>query len=147
MSGSQRLGLWLVAALAAVAGALVVASAAAAHARLLRSVPGDEARVARLPSVVRVFFDDPVQPAGGMRAVDSSGGNRLAGRPRVLGGGRELVIPLRGGGRPGVVSVLWRIVSDDGHLESGVVTFGVGRAPRRALLRANAPLPAGTAIL
>jgi copper transport protein len=137
----------LVAGLVAVVGALVVASGAAAHARLLRSVPGDETRVARLPRVVRVFFDDPVQPASGMRVVDSSGGNRLAGRPRVLGGGRELVIPVRGGGRPGVVSVLWRIVSDDGHLESGVVTFGVGTAPRRALLHASSPLPAGTAIL
>lgn len=147
MSGSQRLGLWLVTALVAVVGALVVASGAAAHARLLRSVPGDETRVARLPRVVRVFFDDPVQPASGMRVVDSSGRDRLAGRPRVLGGGRELVIPLRGGGAPGVVSVLWRIVSDDGHLESGVVTFGVGTAPRHALLRASTPLPAGTAML
>jgi copper transport protein len=147
MSGSQRLRLWLVAALVAVVGALVVASGAAAHARLLRSVPGDETRVARLPSVLRVFFDDPVQPTSGTRVVDSSGGSRLAGRPRVLGDGRELVIPLRGGGRPGVVSVLWRIVSDDGHLESGVVTFGVGTAPHRALLHASTPLPAEAAIL
>src|SRR5690349_8090685 len=120
MSGSQRLQLWLVAASVAGAVALVVVSGAAAHARLLRTVPGDGARVARMPRVARVFFDDAVRPASGTRVVDSSGRNRLAGTPRVSGSGRELVIPLRGGGRPGVVSALWRIVSDDGHLESGV---------------------------
>jgi copper transport protein len=147
MSGSYRLGLGIVAALAAVVGMLVVVSAAAAHARLLRSVPGDETRVARLPSAVRVFFDDAVQVASGIRVVDSAGRNRLGGSPWVRAGGRELVIPLRGGGRPGEVSALWRIVSDDGHLESGVVTFGVGIAPRRALLHASTPLPAGTAVL
>ncbi len=51
-------------------------------------------------------------------------------------------MPLRPGLGDGDYSVRWAIVSDDGHLQSGVIAFavGAGRAPPRAAL---APLATG----
>lgn len=137
MGTVQGLRLWLAGVVAVGVGALVVASPAMAHARLLRTVPADGARVARAPRWVRVFFDGPVQVASGIRAIDAHRRSVVAGQPRIVGDGRVLAIPLVrvAGGRE--VSVLWRIVSDDGHLESGVVTFAIGRGGLRPLLTAD----------
>lgn len=62
----------------------------------------------------------------------------LGGKPRVAGG-RVLVIPLRTGLADGDYTVLWRVLSDDGHTLSGVLAFGVGagRAPPQVALSAG----------
>jgi putative copper export protein len=59
----------------------------------------------------------------------------LAGKARVVGG-RTLVVPLRHNLPNGDYTVLWRVVSDDGHTIAGVIAFGVGagRAPPAAAL-------------
>src|ERR671934_346488 len=105
--------------------ALCVPAAAAAHANLVRSVPADRAVIATAPRVVRVVFDDTVRPASGIRAIRNGGGSVLGGKPRVVGG-KTLVVPLRNGLGNGAYTVLWRIVSDDGHTEAGVLSFAVG---------------------
>jgi putative copper export protein len=72
-----------------------------------------------------VEFDDRVRVAPGNAAV-SNGSNSsvVAGGPRA--NGHVLVIPLRAGLDDGAYSVRWSIVSDDGHIERGVLAFGVG---------------------
>jgi copper transport protein len=94
--------------------------------------------LARAPTEVRVVFDDDVRPASGIKAIRNGGGSVLDGKPRVAGG-RVLVIPLRSGLADGDYTVLWRVLSDDGHTLSGVVAFGVGagRAPPQAALSAD----------
>ena len=90
--------------------------------------------MATAPATARFFFDDNVRVVSGIRAIRNGGGSVLAGRPRVAGG-RVLVVPLRG--LPdGDYTVLWRVLSDDGHKLAGVVSFGVGagRAPPSAAL-------------
>ena len=65
----------------------------------------------------------------------------LAGEARVVGG-RTLVVPLRQGLRDGDYTVLWRVVSDDGHTIAGVTAFGIGagrQAPTAALAVGNGP--------
>ena len=49
------------------------------------------------------------------------------------------MIPLRAGLPDGDYTVLWRVLSDDGHKLSGVIAFGVGasRAPPEAALSAD----------
>ena len=74
---------------------------------------------------MRVVFDDTVRPASGIRAIRNGGGSVLGGKPRVVGG-KTLVVPLRNGLGNGAYTVLWRIVSDDGHTEAGVLSFAVG---------------------
>jgi copper transport protein len=113
-----------VVAAVAVCGALVLPAAAGAHANLVGSVPADGAALVSAPREARFVFDDVVRRTGGIRAVGSDGSSVLGGRPEVVGG-RTLVVPLSRLGR-GDYTVLWRVLSDDGHTEAGVVTFSVG---------------------
>lgn len=135
---------------AAVAALLVLfgcsAGPAWAHARPERAVPADRSVVARPPSAVRVFFDEPVRPLPGTEAVRNDGGSILAGRAHLApGNSRELVIPLRAGLLRGDYSVRWRIVSDDGRVIEGLLAFAVGAGsglPEQALrLHAEHPGP------
>ena len=114
----------------AAAATLAVPASASAHANLVRTQPANGAVLARPPAAVRVIFDDDVRRGPGIAAVQNGGGSILAGSPRVEGG-RTLVMPLRAGLVDGDYSVRWSIVSDDGHLESGVLAFAVGVGRQR----------------
>jgi copper transport protein len=107
------------------AAALALPSAAFAHASLVRSDPRDGAVVSVAPKTVRFTFDDDVRARSGMEAVRNGGGSVLGGKPRVVGG-RVLVVPLRSGLGDGDYTVLWRVLSDDGHTLEGAIAFGVG---------------------
>jgi copper transport protein len=106
-----------------------------AHATLERVVPANGEVLATPPSVVRLVFDDTVRAGPGVKAIRNGGGSVLAGKARVVGG-RTLVVPLRADLSDGDYTVLWRVVSDDGHTIAGVTAFGVGagRAPATAAL-------------
>jgi len=90
------------------------------------------------PTRVRVIFADGVRPVAGIKAIRNGGGSVLGGKPRIVGG-RVLVVPLRTGLGDGDYTVLWRVLSEDGHTVSGVLAFGVGagRAPPQAALSAG----------
>ena len=120
---------------------LALPQASFAHANLVATRPANGAVLAHAPRELRITFDDRVTPGPGIEAVRNGGGSILRGRARVVGG-KTLVVPLRSGLAEGDYSVRWTILSDDGHLESGVVAFavGAGRAPPRAAL---APVAAG----
>ena len=121
--------------------ALACPAVAWAHARVLLVEPADGAVLVRPPADVRVVFDDTVRAGPGIAAIRNGGGSILAGGARVEGG-RTLVVPLRRALPDGDYSVRWSIVSDDGHLESGVLTFAVG-AGRAPPLAARAPVATG----
>jgi copper transport protein len=140
MSARRIRRLFLLAALVASA----YPSAASAHATLVRASPADGAVLGRAPAAVRLVFDDPVQPVGGSDVVvNATGRSVLAGSPRTAARGRTLVLPLRPGLRGGDYSVRWRILSDDGHLESGTLAFavGAGRGRPRSILSAGDGAP------
>jgi len=120
---------------------LVFPASAWAHATLVRVVPANETVLATPPTAVRVVFDDDVRAGSGIKAVRNGGGSVLAGKARVAGG-RTLVVPLQGGLPDGDYTVLWRVVSDDGHTIAGVTTFGVGAGrspPTAAFSVGNSP--------
>src|SRR5204863_2426039 len=128
--------------LAAVAAAALAAPAPGwAHASVVRSGPSNGAVLARPPAAVRVVFDDTVRAGDGIAAIRNGGGSVLGG-PAHVERGRTLVVPLRARLVDGDYSVRWSVVSDDGHLESGVLAFAVG-AGRAAPLSALAPLATG----
>jgi len=114
---------------------LAFPSAAWAHASFVRSVPADGAVLKAAPAAVRIIFNGEVRVASGTKAIRNGDGSVLAGKPRMAGG-RVLVVPLQTGLADGDYTVLWRVVSDDGHTLSGVIAFGVGlgRAPPSAAL-------------
>jgi copper transport protein len=125
------------------AAALVLPGAALAHAQLVGSTPADRAVLATEPREARFVFDDSVTVASGLRAVRNGDGSVLAGKPRIVGG-RTLVVPLQRNLGNGDYTVLWRVVSDDGHEISGVIAFavGAGRAPPTPSLSAGGGLRA-----
>jgi copper transport protein len=130
------------------AAALTLAPAAAAHSVLLRTDPTDGAVLARAPASVRLVYDNGIAAASGNEVIRNGGGSVLAGSPRVVGGGKVLVLPLRPRLANGDYSVRWRIVSEDGHHEAGVLAFAVGsgRAPPVARLAAGGGLAASTVL-
>ncbi|HEX9141110.1 MAG TPA: copper resistance CopC family protein, partial [Gaiellaceae bacterium] len=109
--------------------ALALPGEAWGHATLLRTVPADGSVLAAPPATVQVFFDEAVRTSSGIKAVRNGGGSVLGGKPRVAG--HRLVVPLQPGLPDGDYTVLWRVLSDDGHTLAGVMAFGVGsgRAP------------------
>jgi len=118
---------------------LVFPAAGWAHAILVRAVPANGTVLATPPRAVRLVFDDGVRVGSGIKAIrNDRGGSVLAGKAHVVGG-RTLVVPLRHDLSDGDYTVLWRVVSDDGHTIAGVVAFGVGagRAPPTAALSAR----------
>lgn len=117
----------------AVLCALVFPASAWAHATLLRTVPENGAVLGAPPAVVRLVFDDTVRPGSGIKAIRNSGASVLDGKARVSGG-RTLVIPLQPHLPDGDYTVLWRVVSNDGHTVAGVIAFavGAGRSPPTA---------------
>jgi copper transport protein len=115
----------LIVLFAAAVLAACSATPAFGHANLVSSSPQDGAIVSSAPTEVRLRFDDRVTVGPGNAVVTADRSSVLAGSPRVEQGGYELVLPLQSLGN-GDYSVRWRIVSDDGHLESGVLAFRVG---------------------
>ena len=126
---------------AAVVAALALPGAARAHASERGSTPADGAVLAHPPSAVKVVFDDIVRVGSGTAAVENAtGASVLAGTPSTDLG--VLTIPLRRGLPRGAYSVRWSIVSNDGHLERGVLAFAVGLGEPRpqSVLGATVPL-------
>ena len=120
---------------------LVFPGSAWAHATLERVTPENGAVLSKPPKAVRLVFDDTVRAGGGIKAIRNDGGSVLDGKTHVVGG-RSLVVPLRSGLPDGDYTVLWRVVSDDGHTIAGVTVFGVGAGrppPAAALSVRNGP--------
>src|SRR5262249_54907389 len=136
---SRRAGRSLALA-AAVFVALAVPRGVFAHARLVGSDPPDlcagvpasaDSRcvagvvAAAPPSVIRLTFNEPVQPIGrGIRVVAPSGRRVERGPARAIG--RSVSVDVDAA-EQGTYVVNWRVVSGDAQPERGRVTFTVGR--------------------
>ena len=117
-------------ALAAAAfAALAFPGAAFAHATLEHTTPKFRERLQSAPRVVVLEFDQDVKPVPTSVEVRDSHG-RLVSKTARSGNEHSIVrAPLRRLGT-GAYTVRWHAVSADGHVVSGVFTFGVRvRAP------------------
>ncbi|HEY4349305.1 MAG TPA: copper resistance protein CopC [Gaiellaceae bacterium] len=111
----------------AVLGVLAVPGSAWAHATLKAESPGFQQELATAPHMIRLHFDQFVQFPS-IQVYDSNGAT-FAGRATVKG--LNVVAPVRK--LPtGAYTVRWQALSADGHVVSGVWTFGV---------RVRAPVP------
>jgi copper transport protein len=108
------------AALLVVLVALVAPAAASAHATLRTEFPGFQQELGAGPRVVRLQFDQYVQLPT-IEVLDVNGVNHAA--PAIVRG-RE--VSARVGSLPrGPYTIRWHALSSDGHVVSGVWTFGV----------------------
>ena len=124
------------ATLAMLAGFVVLAPPASAHALLERSYPAAGAVLARSPSVMQVYFTETPDPRLSTVALLNSVGRTVpgVGAPVVAAdNAQELRVALPRLAK-GVYTVNWRTVSKvDGHITNGSFAFGIGvRVPAGA---------------
>ncbi|MFK4835063.1 copper resistance protein CopC [Microbacterium sp. ZW T2_14] len=147
ISASVSASVWArVSALAAgliLAFAVVLAGATPAHAHdeLLGSDPAADSSVDALPAQLTLTFSAEIADDEGASVVevtDAAGTTLVDGAPTVHD--NVLTQPLAGEAS-GAVTVLWKVVSSDGHPISGELSFTVAGAPAPT----QAPTPTETA--
>ena len=105
--------------------ALAAPSVALAHASVRATEPSYRERLERGPRAVSVRFDQGVKALPNSIVVQSSSGAVVSGVTRNDADPHVMSTPLRSLPR-GAYTVRWHAVSSDGHVVSGVWTFGVG---------------------
>lgn len=110
---------------AAAIVALALPASAFAHASLGKATPGIAQELRASPREVVLRFDQTVDALPKAIEVLTPRGTNVAGRPRAIPSRRELVASLPRLPR-GPYTVRWQALSNDGHIVSGVYTFGVG---------------------
>jgi copper transport protein len=109
--------------------ALLLPASALGHANLLERTPTYGSKLQTSPRAVALRFDQGVEVF--KNAIDvrtSTGRNVTAGPSRTIDEGRVATVPLR----PlpnGAYTVRWHVTSNEGHVLSGVYTFGVRVVP------------------
>jgi copper transport protein len=118
-----------VATAVALAAALAVPAVAWAHATMKESHPAEQGRVAQPPHEITLRFDQSVEAPPNAIVVLAPNGRRLSGA--VTQANRNTVVraPVLGAVTGQAYTVRWRVVSADGHVGTGVFTFGVGVTP------------------
>lgn len=117
------------AVLLAVAAFLLPATPANAHDELLGSDPAADATVDALPAEISLTFSGIIAPDEGASEVsvtDAAGTELADGTPTTQD--NVLTQPLAGEAS-GVLTVLWKVVSSDGHPISGEFEFTVAGGP------------------
>ena len=104
--------------------ALVLPTAASAHATLVRTAPQYGTRVESSPKLVRLYFDQSVDVLPDAIQVFNAKGRLVSGKTLASDDGRIVRAPVARLPRGGY-TVRWRALSADGHVVSGVYTFGV----------------------
>ena len=118
----------LIGVVTTVTALLVTAGPVSAHARVVRTTPGSGATIDGRLKAISVVFDDPVEVVPRSLVVTGeTGAPQTIGAPRVLGG-RILQASVSDRLPAGRYFVGWRVLADDGHIESGSFGFTVTTA-------------------
>jgi methionine-rich copper-binding protein CopC len=126
---------------AALFGVLVTAAPAQAHTTLTWSDPGKGSTMTASPAQVRLTFADPVRfPA--VVVTDAKGGHHEEGKPSAVD--NHVVEQVSGVLPPGVYTVGWRVVSEDGHPVTGKFTFTMKDEASSSSGPASSAAPSGS---
>ena len=110
---------------ATLGAAFVVASPASAHDELLSSDPAADATLDALPAQITLTFSGLISTEAGANEIavtDASGASLVDGAPVVSD---TIVTQKLAGEASGSLTVLWKVVSSDGHPISGEYSFTV----------------------
>jgi len=132
------------AALLLVTGGLVAAAPASAHDELVSTDPAADSTVEELPAQLTLTFSGELATDAGateLQVTDAAGTSLGDGDPAV--GGTSVTQALTGA-VSGPITVLWKVVSSDGHPISGQFAFTV-TAPATPTPKPTAETPAPTA--
>lgn len=114
---------------AAVVAALALPAAAGAHATLREASPAEQGRVESPPTEIRLRYDQSVTAVADAVVVLAADGRKVSGPVTQSHGGTVVHAPVSGLRAGESYTVRWREVSADGHVGTGVYTFGVGVEP------------------
>ncbi|MCI0763992.1 copper resistance CopC/CopD family protein [Bacillus sp. TL12] len=122
----RKLGAWMVMACVLM---ISLPTAVSAHAYIVKSNPSENETLEKVPSAVRIEFDEILQSsnfntvfvrnASGKR-VDLKNAHVDKKNPKLLKVGVKQDIP------NGTYSIQWKAISADGHLIQGVIPFRIG---------------------
>ena len=114
--------------IASLAGAVLLATPAGAHAVLVRSTPPGRATLAEQPDRVQLWFNERLEPAFSSVSVWSSAGTQVDARDARVGqdDAKRLSVTLPPV-PPGVYSVRYRVLSVDGHVVDSSFSFTIRR--------------------
>jgi hypothetical protein len=103
---------------------------AVAHAALVRSAPARRATVSASPARVRLWFSERVEARFSRVSVEDAGGRPVDRQDSQADpeDGKQLSVGLPPLG-PGVYRVRYRVLSVDGHVVEGELSFTVRPAP------------------
>lgn len=130
----------LLAAVLALAGLVLAAGPASAHATLISSDPAEGAVVATAPEQVTFTFDEPVRATSNSVRLFDATGKELEAEAKTRD--TRLLVDLPGDLGEGTFIVAWRAVSSDGHPIGGALTFSIGSPS--ATVAANVSAPAAS---
>ncbi len=131
----------LAAAALALAALLVPAAPAFAHDELVSSDPSADEVLDALPAQITLTYSADVLASEGatvIQVTDAAGTSLADGAPTVSG---TAVTQALAGTASGAVTVVWRVVSSDGHPIDGTFSFTVPAAPTPT----ETPTPTATA--
>lgn len=117
------------AALVLITGGLLAAAPASAHDELVSTDPAADSTLDELPTELTLTFSGELSTDAGataMQVTDAGGASLADGEPVVQGTTVTLALA---GAASGTVTVLWKVVSSDGHPISGEYGFTVTAAP------------------
>lgn len=128
------------AALLIAAAGLLVASPASAHDELESSDPAADSSLEALPAQLTLTFSGILSTEAGateLQVTDAAGTTLADGAPAVQD---NVVTQPLAGAASGAVTVLWKVVSSDGHPISGEYSFTVTAPPSPT----DTPTPSAT---
>lgn len=107
--------------------ALVGTAPAFAHAHLISETPADKAVVTVAPTILTLKFSEGVAlKFTGVKVIGADDAPVPLGTESLdPNDGTALTVPLAAVLAPGVYSVAWHTLSNDGHKSSGAYTFTV----------------------
>jgi copper transport protein len=118
-------------ALVVAAVVLVLPSAAAAHAYLIRTTPTASGVLNTPPRDVALTYDEAVEPRFAVISVTDTAGHQQTTGPvrRSAANPDTLIAPLRANLPQRWYLIYWRAISVDGHPVQGAFTYAVGPNP------------------
>lgn len=116
----------------AIASLFALPIAAFAHGAMVQATPAVDSNVLTAPSEVSIEFDGKLQIIGNtninsIEVTDNQG--QMISSPTSVVEGNKISTKLQLTDITGLVSVHYRIVSEDGHPVEGDYSFTVGEAP------------------
>lgn len=123
-------GRLLCAGVLALAGVVLAAAPASAHAGLVSTDPAEGSMLDTAPDEATFTFDESVRlPPSGVHVLDA-GGKELEASARTADKVLSVDLPEL---RDGTYVVAWRVISADGHPVAGALTFSLGTPSERVV--------------